>query len=415
MRTSLKAIHIPVDTLVKEAMTTYTTASILPSLDLEKSSLVKKLRNERHMHHLLIRLKKELAPYEAILKYKRSKTVPSNQERQDVALILQKYVREIHKRSLLGQSDGIPYLLEHGFLDIFNELFSTAAKEDPDMSQDDLIQALRHIWIMNVLQLYCGIEPTLSPEVYAFGLLYPYEDNYLDDPLISNEEKRTFNDRLTLLLDGENVSPSHLVESKIVNFMELIKSRFDRHEAEKVYASLSLVHASQVKSLEQLNNDSITKEEVMEISFLKGGSTLLADAYVIQSGSELRFLNFAFQMGTYLQLIDDLQDMNEDRVKGIHTLFTLPQDGKTREAEIKRLLSYIVRVNAKKPSDTAIQKRTKDFLNYGMLILIMDAVGQNPAAVSKSFYRELEAYSPVRLSFYQKLWKECINLLGLNV
>ena len=135
------------------------------------------------------------------------------------------------------------------------------------LSQNDLIQALRHIYIMNILQLYSGKEPTLSPEVYAFGLLYPYEDNYLDDPLISNEEKRAFNDWLTLLLNGEKVSPSHLVESKLVDFVGLIKSQFDEDAAEMIYASLSLVHASQIKSLEQLNNNSMTKEEVMEISF----------------------------------------------------------------------------------------------------------------------------------------------------
>jgi len=411
MRTPMKVIHIPVDSLLKKAVTTYTNTSIHPFLNLEKHSLVKKLRNERHMYHLLVRLKKELAPYDAILKHKSGEPFPSN---HDISLILNKFLGEIHERGLLGKSDVIPYILEHGFLDRLIQLFSIAYKEDPDLSQDDLIQALRHIYIMNILQLYSGKEPTLSPEVYAFGLLYPYEDNYLDDPLISNEEKRAFNDWLTLLLNGEKVSPSHLVESKLVDFVALIESQFDEDAAEMIYASLSLVHASQIKSLEQLNNNSMTKEEVMEISFLKGGSTLLADAYLIQSEPELTFLNFAFEMGTYLQLIDDLQDMKEDADKGIHTLFTLPQNGKMREAEIKQLLSYVLNVNEKKTSDTINQKRTKDFLNYGMRILIMDAVGQHPDAVSKSFYKELEAYSPVRLSFYKKMWRECINLLGLS-
>jgi hypothetical protein len=35
--------------------------------------------------------------------------------------------------------------------------------------------------------------------------------------------------------------------------------------------------------------------------------------------------------------------------------------------------------------------------------MIMEAVGRNPGAVTAAFYKELEACSKVRLSFYKKL------------
>lgn len=415
MKTLKKSIHIPVDTLLTEAINKYNTRRLIPSLNLEKSTLVKKLWNERQMQKILFQIKKDLASYEAILKNNTNHKKDTNlKELNEVALILKKYLGEIHERRLLFDTLLIPFILEHGFLERSVQLFAKAYIEDPELSQADLIQALRHVWIMNLLQLYTGKKTDLSPEVYAFGLLYPYEDNFLDDSTVSNDEKTAFNEWLTLFLNGEKMYPTQLVESKIVDFFNLIDSDFDREEKELIFESISLVHQSQINSLKQVANDPITEEEALSISFLKGGSTVLADAYLIKRGSEFEDLQFAFELGTYLQLIDDFQDMKEDGDAGIQTIFTLENTKEQKDDEVKKMLSYIFKVNQKVASDTLIQKKMKDFLNYSMLVLIMDAVGQNPQVISKSLYKELESYSNVRLSFYQKLWDEAGKLLGLN-
>lgn len=77
------------------------------------------------------------------------------------------------------------------------------------------------------------------------------------------------------------------------------------------------------------------------------------------------------------------------------------------------MLSYISNVNKEKEADTENHSTEKAFLNYCMLILTLDAVGSNPKSVSREFYKELESYSNVRLSFYEKLWFELGKLLGL--
>ena len=414
MKTINEALHIPVDRLLAEAKDKYNRKSLTPSFNLEKSSLVKKIRNERQMQKILYQIRKDLEPYEAILKNKKRKQAASCEKIDEILFILTIHLKAIHEKRLLFDDLLIPFVLDHGFFDRVIQLFVKANKEDPELTEENLIQALRHIVIMNVLQLYVGKEPDLSPEVYAFGLLYPYEDNYLDDPDVSLEEKKAFNNWLELLLNGEHVLPTGTVENKLVDFVHLIESTFEVDERKLIFESISLVHESQMKSLNQLTNHSLIEEEILSISFLKGGSTVLADMYLIKRRSELEDRQFAFELGTYLQLIDDLQDMKEDAHDGIQTLFTLINKPEHKDEDIKKLLSFIFKVNQKETTDTSIQAQTKEVLSYGMLILIMDAVGQNPDTVSKSLYKELESYSKVRLSFYKKLWLEMEMLLGLN-
>ena len=60
----------------------------------------------------------------------------------------------------------------------------------------DIFQAIRNVWIMNSIQILYNMEVKLTPSIFAYSMLYPYSDNYLDDANISVGEKVEFNKKV---------------------------------------------------------------------------------------------------------------------------------------------------------------------------------------------------------------------------
>ena len=54
-------------------------------------------------------------------------------------------------------------------------------------------------------------------------------------------------------------------------------------------------------------------EEIIKISFKKGGLSVLTDAYLIKGTLSLDEIIGAFGLGIALQLIDDLQDVKQTK------------------------------------------------------------------------------------------------------
>ncbi|HEX3029599.1 MAG TPA: hypothetical protein VHT34_09930, partial [Clostridia bacterium] len=82
--------------------------------------------------------------------------------------------------------------------------FSRSAKDfikearlfNPDMSIEDINQAIRNLWIANSIQAMLGINIVLTPSIFAYSMLYPYTDNFLDDPSVTDIQKKEINVRL---------------------------------------------------------------------------------------------------------------------------------------------------------------------------------------------------------------------------
>ena len=106
--------------------------------------------------------------------------------------------------SRLGWPAGYRRLL---FADAYYEssvAFSRRARAfDPDLGAEEIGQAIRNVWIMNSLQMLGERQVGLSPAIFAYSMLYPETDNYLDDPEVAIADKRRFNERLGRRLRGE--------------------------------------------------------------------------------------------------------------------------------------------------------------------------------------------------------------------
>lgn len=137
------------------------------------------------------------------------------------------------------------------FFDSTVEFVRAAREFDPQLEAGDIGQALRNVWIVNSLQMLLDLPVTVTPAVFAYSLLYPYTDNYLDDAQVSSEDKQSFVDGLGRRLDGEKVGVRDRHQGLIFELVELIEEEFDRTRSPDVFSSLKAIHQAQSSSLEQ--------------------------------------------------------------------------------------------------------------------------------------------------------------------
>jgi hypothetical protein len=201
---------------------------------------------------------------------------------------------------------------------------SAAVKFDPDLSMQSIFQACRNVWIMNGVQLLLGEKVRLSPSVFAYSMLYPYTDNFIDDPCVTNYQKAEFSLRFAKRLNGDKIAPENPVEVKIFNLVGMIEKEWDRDLYPGVYRSLLAIHSAQTKSMELISrtgDERLSSRQALIICADKGGTSVVADGYLVKGDLDSSLEGFLFIYGAYLQLLDDLQDLDEDAGNGLMTCF----------------------------------------------------------------------------------------------
>ena len=124
-------------------------------------------------------------------------------------------------------------------------------------------------------------------------------DNLLDDPAVDPGAKRAFNQRFGWRLGGRRVGASSAAEAAPFRMVERIEEEFPRREYGDVYESLLAIHRGQVLSLRQQAAPALTHAELLAISCEKGGSSVLADLYLVRGTPGPEEERFAF--GWYIQ------------------------------------------------------------------------------------------------------------------
>lgn len=292
-------------------------------------------------------------------------------------------------------------LLTHGFLPVGTELARWAHRFDPTLTNVGIVQACRNAWTACGLQPLLGAPMILTPAILAYSLLYPYTDNYLDQRLISSQEKLSFNHRFRLRLEGDSVHPAGHHESCAWQMVYLIEQQFPRLDHRDVYASLLAIHSAQSRSVIQLErNNSLDDSAILRITCAKGGTSVLADAALVHGLLAPAPAEFSFLWGVLLQLGDDLQDIHEDLARGSDTIFTRAiRAGRKLDALVAQLLNLsdltAARMDALPHGDTL----HKDLLRMSWRSLILMAVAEAPQYFTAPFLAALETRSPFRFAF----------------
>jgi hypothetical protein len=272
---------------------------------------------------------------------------------------------------------------------------------DAHIETGALAQATRNVWVMNCVQLFVGRRPALSPSIFAYSMLYPYTDNPLDHPRLSRAAKETTCRRLAMRLSGQPLVPRDEHEAAVCRLVAMIEEEYPRDTFPAVYSSLLAIHAAQVKSLNQQRRSFIPNAPaLLAISIEKGGSSVLADGCLVAGSLCRAEAEFFFGFGVMLQLLDDLQDLHDDRKAGHWTLFTATAPHKTLDSLTSQLWHFmhgVLESNGCFADPQGLELR--DLIRRNNINLMLRAIAENADLYSGDYLQHMEQYSPLSFAF----------------
>jgi hypothetical protein len=287
-----------------------------------------------------------------------------------------------------------------GLSEAARDFVQQARRFDPDISGAHISQASRNAWVMHSLQILMDQQPRVTPAILGYSLLYPYSDNYLDDPDVSDDAKAAFSRHLLRRLTDPGVSPANERERFIWGLVDMIEREFDPNEYPAVFYSLRAIHRAQQRSVDLLRRDGAPYEiDVLGISLDKGGTSVVADGYLVAGTLTVAQEEFLFGLGAYLQLLDDLQDVEADRQRGLLTVFSQtagrwPLDGLTN-----RTLAFGLRVlEGVDCFDTRRLDVFRDLMVKSTILLILEAAGLAGSLYRQGYLADLERRCPFRFA-----------------
>ncbi len=291
-----------------------------------------------------------------------------------------------------------------GFSGVTKRFMTMARRFDPEVKMDDVFQACRNLWIVNSLQIMLNEPVKLTPSIFAYSMLYPYSDNLLDNPHISTQQKLEFSKRFRFRLEGQEVIPANENEKIIFDLVALIENDWDRVKYPKVFESLLSIHDAQTKSIFlSKNEEMLSYNDLLTICIEKGGTSVLADGYLINGDLTEEQERFCFGFGTFLQFVDDIQDIHEDIENNIETLFTHASYSGQLDIFTNKAISFTQDIL----SDLSCfpfqnSSEMKSLMNKSINFLLTEAVGLNHHYFSQKYVSKIENYSPFGFEFVRR-------------
>lgn len=360
-------------------------------------SFINKFANERKVEGFRKKLRNELRqiPEEVV-------------ERSDLYDKILSLIREV-ENGIIGYEDGcLDFFVEKGYTDITDEFLNEATDFDSEIEVYDIFQAIRNVWIMNSIQILLDTEVRLTPSIFSYSMLYPYSDNYLDDTNITIKEKIEFNNKFRKCLSGKEVEASNSNEKHVFDLVRKIEDEFPRDIFPQVFQSLLSIHSAQEKSLTQQKGKRLPNEnDIIGISFEKGGTSVLADGFLVKGELLKEEAIFMFGYGVFLQLIDDLQDVKVDLENQHMTVFSQIAGKWPLDTLVNKLFWFIESVL--ESCDDFVSKdslKLKKVIHNSCIIMILEAIANNKKMFTRNYIREIEKISMFRFAYYKKLKKK---------
>lgn len=281
------------------------------------------------------------------------------------------------------------------FLQITQMFIKDARAFDKKMSLADIGQAMRNVWIFILLEKMFMLPLRYHKAIFAYSMLYPYTDNFLDDEFISLHDKQAFNTWFTKRLQGET---NLYVDDKVKHIhqlVEMIEEVFPRSQYEAVYEALLLIQQGQIKSLLQIQN--LDKEIIEHISIEKGAASVVADGMLIQGYMDTTQYQFCIEYGYMLQIADDIQDQKDDAMIQHHTLASILTTKKEREDLANQLLQYIQDVLSQRCPNKEQLVQLCSIQNCTQLLI--SSILKQPDLYSAAYIRQLKQHMPFQSTF----------------
>ena len=279
-----------------------------------------------------------------------------------------------------------------GVIDSARDFYFRAREFDPFICFEDIYQASRNVWTSNYLQALMGLPVQLSPALFAYSMLYPVSDNYLDDPYRSRQEKVAYNTRFRAWLKGEKESPQNGEERDVLDLVLLIERQYPRDTYPQVYESLLAIHSAQDKSVRVASLPlKPNTTDIVGLTFEKGGTSVLADGVLAAGELSSELMQIIFNYGAFAQLMDDQEDIENDLKDKAPTFFS--------EAALTGKVDYVLNkvfnfahsvLKGLDQFDNPTAAPLKRISMKGIDYLLIDEAMKHSRYYSRAYLRELE-------------------------
>lgn len=319
----------------------------------------------------------------------------------------EKMLSDAMDKDVMFQLGMLPPNKRERLLDAVGVFVQHTREFDRTLALEAFGQALRNYFVYFMLCLASGQENWFQKGIWGYSLLYPYTDNYMDSEKTISE-KMAFNDRLENRLTGAAVLPADKLEKNVFSMIEAIELTYPREHFGTLYDFLLIIYDAQVKSLLQQEQETMTEKELIRKSVYKGGASVYVDQCLMDGCLKGEDMPFLTAFGFFLQLADDLLDIEEDDKNGHQTYMTrCAQENKMEEA-VGRLLGFLA---AAVEGFWTGEPEIKGFVLENCLQLVLMAVLQNPKYFSSGFTGQLLEWSVLPSEFCKQMPEESKKLM----
>lgn len=381
--------------------------SFLPPVSPEK-----KKDNEAWFTAAMEQLQQQMKTFPAHGKI--SVRMPGNVPLQPPTPRLQKWAGEMEllfhsllfNEPILGIRSAMPEESLISFQNSVKDFLRQVRSFAPEMGTEDIGQALRNFMVYSIFREQNGLPQNCPPSIFGYSMLYPFTDNFLDDPAHTPEEKKHYNQLIHHTICGLPITPLSVHEEKTALLLSGIAAVYPDTESVASYGNdtgedirrglLLMLEAQEISQKQVDASLPLTGQNIMDISIYKGGMSVLIDRYFINLNMTEEDLYFYFGFGFLLQLCDDLQDIGEDKAGGSRTLLSSCDSPKETASRVNCLFSY---------TDTLFNScpcrnfAFSSFLRQSCYELILTSAAGSGSWFEDAYLERLEEYLPVSRSF----------------
>lgn len=300
------------------------------------------------------------------------------------------------------EKDHLSLILSEEFKDVSKDFFYKARAFGPELKPENIYQGMRNVWIMNGVQLMMNVPVKITPSVFAYSMIYPYSDNFLDNPDVTNEKKQVFSVKFNDRLHGENVAPENFTEEQLFKLVAMFEGEFPRRQFPEVYKSLYAIQKGQTNSLRLIKQNGLSDQGIRNICFEKGGASVLADGYLVAGKLSRKQEQALFGYGIYLQLLDDIQDVKEDSMAFTKTMFSCLPEHSLGEFVNKTIHFGRTALDEMRCFSEIKNDDFLDLMNRSIETMIIESVGLNYSWYNNDYLMELEKHSPLHFRFIRE-------------
>ena len=295
--------------------------------------------------------------------------------------------------------------IKNEFFNSTKRFIKEAKQFDENLSYMDIGQAMRNIWIVNILQAAFGEKVQLSKAIFGYSMLYPYTDNYLDNTNINDIEKKKFNNNLKKRLNGEDIEAINSHEESVYKLVSYIEEDFKRNEYGELYEALLSIHKGQIKSLKQQGIVTIPYEEdILGISIEKGGASVLVDGFLTKGRINKDEIYFCIFYGFLLQLADDLQDIKSDINNKHITIMSQLAPKYTLDKIANKLINFTVTLLEEERCFKGENvPELKELIKTNCIMLILVSVILSKEFFSDEYIKVIDEYLPFSIKYIENI------------